>query len=89
MDTCGEKLSADNIAARTFRADFNKCLNNKEYALTNIYNDNETGLIWKALAQKTLVSRRERSSPGRKISKEPITALLCENKIFKFMKLNG
>ncbi|XP_046803799.1 jerky protein homolog-like [Lucilia cuprina] len=39
----------------------------------------ETGLFWKVLPDKTYVHSGERSGPGRKISKERITFLVCSN----------
>ncbi|XP_043797718.1 jerky protein homolog-like [Apis laboriosa] len=80
LDICRKKLSTNSTAAETFRADFNKFLNNEEYELTNVYNTDETGLIWKALPQM-LVSRCERLAPDHKINKECITILFCANAI--------
>lgn len=41
---CRKKFSTNNVAAETFKADFNKFLNNEEYELTNVYDADETGL---------------------------------------------
>lgn len=53
----------------------------KELDLTpdQIYNADETGLFYKVLPNKTLVSATEATAPGRKISKERITFLACTN----------
>lgn len=50
---CRKKFSTNNVAAETFKADFNKFLNNEEYELTNVYDADETGLIWKVLSQNS------------------------------------
>lgn len=44
-----------------------------------IFNADETGLFWKMLPNKTLVHAGEATAPGRKISKERVTVLLCAN----------
>ena len=44
-----------------------------------IYNADETGLLWKCLPDRTLVSCREKSAPGFKKSKDCLTVLGCTN----------
>jgi hypothetical protein len=44
-----------------------------------VYNADETGLYWKALPSKTIVSQEEKSAPGHKSSKERKTVLACSN----------
>ena len=44
-----------------------------------IYNADETGLLWKCLPDRTLVAYREKSAPGFKKSKECLTVLGCTN----------
>ena len=44
-----------------------------------IYNANETGLLWKCLPDRTLVSCREKSALGFKKSKDRLTVLGCTN----------
>ena len=44
-----------------------------------IYNADETGLLWKCLPQRTLVSSQEKSAPGFKRAKDllfPLFTLL-------------
>ena len=45
---------------------------------TNHHPD-KTGLIYKTLNSSTLVTAEERGAPGRKISKERFTIMLCVN----------
>jgi len=42
-----------------------------------IYNADETGLIYKDLISKTLVTADAKSASGRKLSKERITVMGC------------
>ena len=44
-----------------------------------IYNANKTGLLWKCLPDKALVSCCEKSAPGFKKSKDHLTILGCTN----------
>ncbi|KFD58061.1 hypothetical protein M513_00824, partial [Trichuris suis] len=43
------------------------------------YNADETGLNWKALATKSLITRWEEYAPGCKRRKERVTLMLCAN----------
>ena len=49
----------------------------------SIFNADKTGLFWKILPSKTFVHAGESTVPGRKLSKERITALLCANPLGK------
>ena len=44
-----------------------------------IYNADETGLLWKRLLQRTLVSYHEKSAPGFEKAKDCLTVLDCTN----------
>lgn len=44
-----------------------------------IYSADETGLFWKCLPQRTLVSCREKSAPGFNKAKDRFTVLGCTN----------
>ncbi|XP_071056565.1 jerky protein homolog-like [Onthophagus taurus] len=44
-----------------------------------VYNADESGLLWKVLPNKTYVSRKEREAPGRKVSKDRVTIMPCAN----------
>lgn len=75
----GEKLSADAPAAVSFSEKFKKHLEAEEYDLDFVYNADETGLYWKALPSKSLVSRKEAAAPGYKMSKDRVTVMVCAN----------
>nr|XP_045591678.1 tigger transposable element-derived protein 7-like [Procambarus clarkii] len=69
-----EKLNIDNFKAST---GWHMVSNNLSWF--QVYNADETGFNWKCLQRNTLASRLEESIPGRKVSKERISALLCGN----------
>lgn len=71
----GEKLSADKNASDQFCQDFLRYVLEKQVSLDRIYNADETGLNWKI----SLVSREEHRAPGKKMSKERVTLMVCTN----------
>ena len=75
----GEKLSADWPAAENFIASFEDIIENGQYTLNQIFNCDETGLYYKLLPRKSLVSGMEKSADGRKLQKERITINACSN----------
>ena len=75
LDIEGEKFSSDLAAGRVFKEKFIKEALEKCYSRDDVYNADETGIIWKALPHKSLASRCEQSAPGFKVSKERITAM--------------
>lgn len=79
IDIQGEKLSADTDAAEKFKEIFKSLLVNEGYKDNNVYNADETGLYWKKMPTKSLVSKKEMAAPGFKASKSRITAMACGN----------
>lgn len=79
VTVCGEKLSADFEAANSFRNDLNDLIKSENLTNEQLYNCDETGLNFKRLPSKSLVSRNEKSAPGLKQSKERITVMCCSN----------
>lgn len=79
MTICGEKLSADFEAANEFRTELNNLMVNENLTEEQLYNCDETGLNFKRLPTKSLVSRNEKSAPGFKPSKERLTVMCCSN----------
>ncbi|GFS33111.1 HTH CENPB-type domain-containing protein [Trichonephila inaurata madagascariensis] len=47
------------------------------YSSDDVYN--VIGVNWKAVPRKSLVSKRESTAPGFKVSKERVTAMVCAN----------
>lgn len=51
----------------------------KSLPAEQIYNTDKTGLLWKCLSDRTLVSCCEKSAPGFKKSKDRFTFVSCTN----------
>uniref|UniRef100_A0A8C8SCB4 Uncharacterized protein n=1 Tax=Pelusios castaneus TaxID=367368 RepID=A0A8C8SCB4_9SAUR len=79
LDIQGEKLSGDSDASALYVTEFKRLVEAHDLSPHQLYNADETGLYWKALPSKTLVSKEEKSAPGHKSSKERITVLACAN----------
>lgn len=77
LDLLGEKSSANESSAEQFKLKFKNIM--KNYSLDDVYNCDETGLLWKALPRKSLVTRKEKTAPGFKASKERVTILVGAN----------
>jgi len=75
----GEKLSANVTAPESFSHNVKKYIKEDKFDMDFIYNADETGLNWKALPSKSLVSQREAAAPGYKLSKDRITVMVCAN----------
>ncbi|XP_069168380.1 tigger transposable element-derived protein 7-like [Procambarus clarkii] len=76
---CGEALSADVGSINAFKYKLSQHMVSNNLSWFQVYNADETGFNWKCLQKNTLASRLEESIPGRKVSKERISALLCGN----------
>lgn len=79
MKESGEKLSSSTEQVTPFISNLKKLIAQHNLSKDAIVNADETGLFWKMLPDKTYVHAKEKSVPGRKISKERVTVLLCEN----------
>jgi len=75
----GEKLSANISAVPKFLKKFQDVLNNSNLLPDQVYNADETGLVYKGLNKKTLVCSTEKTAPGGKTCKERITIMPCMN----------
>lgn len=75
----GEKLSAAEETVEPFLEKLQKVIKERGLILEQIYNADETGLLWKCLPQRTLVSCRKKSAPGFKKAKDCLTVLGCTN----------
>ena len=75
----GEKLSAAEDTVEPFLEKLKKVIEEKQLTPEQIYNADETGLMWKCLPNKTIASAREKSAPGFKASKDRLTVLGCAN----------
>ncbi|KAJ8892283.1 hypothetical protein PR048_004863 [Dryococelus australis] len=75
----GEKLSIEEAGVSEFIQKLN--VNITELGLTpeHHYNTDETGLNWRQLPIKMLVTQEEKHVSGRKLQKEWITLMVCAN----------
>ena len=69
-----EKLSADPEICLTFSNDLISFIEENRYELKNVYNADETGLMYRTLPDKT-----ENEVPGYKPIKDRITIMTCSN----------
>lgn len=76
---CGESFSADDETVEPFRKNLNDILKAENILLSKLCNYDETGLFWRALLDCTQASKTKKNTPGRKISKDQVSALLCAN----------
>lgn len=79
LKQCGEKLSSDSQAVEPFKRKLQQVIMENNIPKDAIFNADETGIFWKALPDKTYVHSGERCAPGRKMSKERVTVLVCSN----------
>nr|XP_022917821.1 jerky protein homolog-like [Onthophagus taurus] len=75
----GEKLSSQPELVDPFKQKLYRITQELNLSHQQIYNADETGLIWKLLPEKTYVSLSEKTAPGLKIAKQKLTFLGCTN----------
>lgn len=75
----GEKLSSAKELVAPFINKLAAVIKEHSLTLEAVFNADESGLYWKMLPDKTYVHQGENSAPGRKLSKERITFLICAN----------
>lgn len=75
----GEKLSANYSAIEPFKEMFVKIVEEMEVSPEQIYNADESGLMWKMVPGYTLVGQEEKSAPGQKMNKARVTFTPCAN----------
>lgn len=79
LKICGEKLSCNTLVVPEFLESFKKMITDHSLSPEQIYNADESGLVYKNLNDKTLVHQGEKSAPGRKSQKERVTIMPCAN----------
>lgn len=75
----GEKASANNEDSLSFITFFDKFLQDNNYDYENVYNADETGLLYRSLLNRTLVSATEKEVAGHKLIKDRLTVMFCAN----------
>lgn len=79
LKICGEKLSNKVVDVDPFLQLLHTKIQELGVSPDQIYNADESGLFYKLMPNKTLVTFKETSAPGRKTSKERFTFLACTN----------
>nr|XP_060616130.1 tigger transposable element-derived protein 1-like isoform X1 [Anolis sagrei ordinatus]XP_060616131.1 tigger transposable element-derived protein 1-like isoform X1 [Anolis sagrei ordinatus]XP_060616133.1 tigger transposable element-derived protein 1-like isoform X1 [Anolis sagrei ordinatus]XP_060616134.1 tigger transposable element-derived protein 1-like isoform X1 [Anolis sagrei ordinatus] len=71
--------AADVKAAEDFRIIFAKLIEAEGYIPQQVFNCDETGLVWKRMPRRTFITTEEKSLPGHKPTKDRLTLALCAN----------
>uniref|UniRef100_UPI00398F5C4A jerky protein homolog n=1 Tax=Pristiophorus japonicus TaxID=55135 RepID=UPI00398F5C4A len=79
LDVRGGEKSVDNEAAQNYSRIFAEMVQEKKLTADQIYNADETGLLWRCLPTATLAAAGEKEAVGFKMNKERLTTLNCAN----------
>ncbi|XP_057662515.1 jerky protein homolog [Diorhabda carinulata] len=79
LDVTGETLSANQNSAEKYKYEFEKIVADNDLTPKQIYNADETGLLWRCLPTSTLAGGGEKAAKGLKKNKDRLTVLLCAN----------
>ncbi|KAK9729139.1 Tc5 transposase DNA-binding domain [Popillia japonica] len=79
LDVAGEIRSANRNASEEYKEDVENLVELHNLSASQIYNADETGLLWRCLPNSTLADRDEKCVKGFKMNKERLTVLLCAN----------
>lgn len=78
LDFWGKK-SADEAAANEYKITFQKHVDEHKLSPHQIYNTDETGLLWRCLPNFTLAGAEEIRAKGFKKNKDRLPILVCGN----------
>ncbi|XP_017891414.1 tigger transposable element-derived protein 1-like [Ceratina calcarata] len=70
---------------RTYPEKIQNIIEEQGYTADQVFNADETGLWWKKMPTRTFISKKEKTAPGFKVSKDRLTLLLCSNASGDFM----
>uniref|UniRef100_K7FJQ6 HTH CENPB-type domain-containing protein n=1 Tax=Pelodiscus sinensis TaxID=13735 RepID=K7FJQ6_PELSI len=87
LDISGEQKSADHVATEEYSAIFEQLVEEHGLSPSQIYNADETGLLWHYLQNSTLVGGGEKAAQGFKMNKDRITVLVSANCVTHKLKL--
>jgi len=74
-----ESLSASTDAVKPLKTKLQKIMEDTGLSLSQIFNYEETGLFWRLMLYKTLVTAREKDARGFKKPKDRVTLMACAN----------
>ena len=74
-----ESQSAASESVNPFKEHLQELIEEKGLSLNQLFNCDETGLYWKLMPNKTLVSSREKEAKGFKVPKDCVTIMPCAN----------
>ncbi|XP_017790869.1 PREDICTED: jerky protein homolog-like [Habropoda laboriosa] len=74
-----EKASAGDKGAKIFIDAFTKRIKEEDINLCHIYNMGETGLLWKTVPSKSLLSEERGTLAEKKLKKDRVSIGLCSN----------
>uniref|UniRef100_K7F9V3 DDE-1 domain-containing protein n=1 Tax=Pelodiscus sinensis TaxID=13735 RepID=K7F9V3_PELSI len=69
----------NHVAAEEYSAIFEQLVEEHRLSPCQMYNADETGLLWRCLPNSTLVGGGEKAAHGFKMNKDRITVLVCAN----------
>ncbi|XP_043251212.1 tigger transposable element-derived protein 2-like [Colletes gigas] len=75
----GEKPKAHELATEKFVEELSAMLDQENIDEENVYNVDETSLMWKALPQRTLAHEGEHNTKDRKVKKDRVSVVFCTN----------
>uniref|UniRef100_K7FX56 HTH CENPB-type domain-containing protein n=1 Tax=Pelodiscus sinensis TaxID=13735 RepID=K7FX56_PELSI len=79
LDISGEQKSANHVATEEYSAIFEQLVEEHRLSPCQVYNADETGLLWCCLPNSTLVGGGEKAAHGFKMNKDRIIVLVCAN----------
>lgn len=75
----GEAASADKEAAQSYLPVLKDIIEEGGYTPQQVFNVDETGLYWKRMPKRTVISKEEKKAPGHKASKDRVSLLVGGN----------
>ena len=75
----GELASGDENAAKEYPAKLAQIIEANSYTPDQVFNADETGLMWKKMPQRTYLAKSQKVASGHKVAKDRVTLLFCSN----------
>lgn len=75
----GEQLSSNPNEIDPFKKKIQEIMERESLTLEQVYNCDETGLLFRMLPEKTLAAKHEKGAKGMKKQKDRVTLMACSN----------